>query len=68
MQQLHNELTASPDDGVLPVFRHYDINDVISSDTIICSLAHPQLLPITDHHKIICGCAICNTSEYLKNR
>ena len=30
------------------------------------SLAPPKLRPITDHQKMICGCAICNTSKYFQ--
>ena len=33
---------------------------------MICSLAPPKLLPITDNHKMMCGCAICNTSKYMQ--
>ena len=46
--------------------RHTDTKDVIVSDKIICSLSPPQLRPMTDHHKMMCGCAICNTSKYLQ--
>ena len=41
MQQLHNELIASPDDGGLLGARHADINYVIISDTMLRSLAPP---------------------------
>ena len=30
------------------------------------SLAPPQLRPTTDNHKMMCGCAICNTSKYMQ--
>ena len=43
MQQLHNEIIASPDDGGLLGSRHADKNDVIISDTMLRSLAPPQL-------------------------
>ena len=66
MQQLHNKLVASPDDGGLIGSRHDDTNDVIIRDTIIRYLAPPQLLPMIDHQKNICGCSICNTSEYIQ--
>ena len=66
MRHLHNELIASPDDGGLLGAKHTDKNDVISSDTILSSLAPLQLLPMTDNHKIMCGCAICNTSKYFQ--
>ena len=41
-------------------------NDVIISDTILCSLAPPQLRPLRDNHKRMCGCAICNTYKYMQ--
>ena len=64
MQQFHNDLIASPDDGGLLGSRHADTNDVIISDTMLCSLAPPQLRTITGNHKMICGCAMCNTSKH----
>ena len=51
MRQLHNELIASPDDVGLVRSRHSITNDVIISDTMLCSLAPPQLRPMTDNHK-----------------
>ena len=58
MQKLHNDLITSPYDGGLLVAIHADTNDVIISDTMLRSLAPPQLRPVTDHQKMICGCAI----------
>ena len=52
MQQLHNDLMASPDDGGLVGSRHAITNDVIISDTMLHSLAPPQLRPMKDNHKI----------------
>ena len=66
MQQLHNELTASTDDGGLLVSRNDNTNDVTISDTMLFYLAPPQLRPMTYHHKMMRGCAICNTSKYFK--
>ena len=51
MRQLQNEIIASPYDGGLLGIRHADTNDVIISDTMLCSLAPPQLHPMTDNHK-----------------
>ena len=65
-QQLHNDIIASPDYGGLIEARHADTNDLAISDTMLCYLAPPQLLPMTDNHKIMCGCAICNTSKYFQ--
>ena len=67
MRQLHNEIIVSPDDGGLLGARHAKINDVIISDTMFRSLAPPQLLPMTNNHKMICGCSICNTSKYMQD-
>ena len=64
MRQLHNELIASPDDAGLFGAWHDDTNYVIFSETKFCSLEPPKLFPMTYHHKIVCGCAICNTSNY----
>ena len=66
MRQLHNELIASPDDGGLLGARHAKTNDVIVSDTMLRSLAPTQLRPMIDNQKMMCGCAICNTSKYMQ--
>ena len=66
MQQFHNELIVSPDDRGLLGYKHHDKNDVIISDTMLRSLSPPQLRPMTDNHKMMCGCAICNTSNYFQ--
>ena len=66
VRQLHNELIASPDDGGLVGAIHAITNYVIISDTVLRSLAPPQLRPMIDNHKMMCGCAICNTSKYMQ--
>ena len=66
MRQLHDKLIASPDDGGLVGSRYAITNDVITSDTMLRSLAPPQLHPMTDNHKMMCGCAIFNTSKYMQ--
>ena len=66
LRQLHNELISSPDDGGLLRARHAETNDVIISDTMLRSLAPPQLRPMTDNQIMMCGCAICNTSNYMQ--
>ena len=66
MRQLHNNLTASPDDGGLLGAINADINNVIISDTMICSLEPSQLRPIPYHQKIMFDCVICNTSKYFQ--
>ena len=66
MRQFHNELIASPDNGGLLEDRQAKTNYVIISDTMLRSLSPPQLRPMTDNHKMMCGCAICNTSKYFQ--
>ena len=66
MRQLHNELIALPDKGGLLGARHHRTNEVIISDTMLRSLVPPELRPMTDSHKIMCGCTTCNTSKYLQ--
>ena len=66
MRQFHNDLIASPDDGGLVGARHAITNDVIIGDTILRYLAPPQLRPMTDNHKMMYGCAICNTFKYMQ--
>ena len=56
MLQLHNEHIASPDDVGLLGTRHADTNDVIISDTMLRSLAPPQLRPMTDNFKMMWLC------------
>ena len=66
MRQLHNEIIASPGDGGLVGARNAIANDLIINDTMLRSLAPPQLRPMTYNHKMMCGCAICNTSKYMQ--
>ena len=64
MQQFYNELIASQNDGGLLGDINTNTNDVKNSDTMLRSLAPPQLRSMIDHHKMMCSCAICNTSNY----
>ena len=66
MRQLHNELIVSPYYGGLFGARHADTNYVIISDKMLRFLAPPQLNPMTDNQKMMCGCAIFNTSKYFQ--
>ena len=66
MQQLHNDLIASPHDGDLLGSISSDKNYLIISDTILRSLAPHRLCPMTYNHKMMCGCAIVNTSKYFQ--
>ena len=63
MQQFHNDLIASPDDGGSIVAIYANINDVIISDTMLHSFAPPQLLPMTYDQKMMCGCVISSVVD-----
>ena len=66
MQQFHNKLIDSPYDGGLLGDIHANTNGVIISDTMLRSLAPPQLRPMIYQHKMMCVSAICNTSKYFQ--
>ena len=66
MRQLHNELIDSPDPGGLLGAIHAATNDVVIIYAMIFYVASPQQRPMTNHHKMMCGCAICNTSKYFQ--
>ena len=66
MRKLHNELIASTYYGDLLGAIHSDTNDVITSDTMLCYLAPPQLRTMTYHQKMMRGCSICKTSKYFQ--
>ena len=66
MLKLNIELIASPDDVGLLGAIHTNTNDVIISYIMLRYLAPPQPRPMTDHQKMMCGCAICNTSKYFQ--
>ena len=66
MRQLHNELITSLYEGGLLGASNTNKNDVIISDTIICSLSPSQLCPMIENQKTMCGCAICNTSKHFQ--
>ena len=52
MRQFHNEIIASPDDGVLLGDIHADTDNELNIDTMLSSLALPPLRPMTDHQKL----------------
>ena len=64
MRQLHNEIIASLDHGGLIGVRHANTHYVIISDTMFHSLEPTKLRPMIDNEKIMCGCAIFNTSKH----
>ena len=68
MRQLHNEIIDSPDYGGLLVVRHANTNDVIISDTMLCSLEHPQLRPLIDHQKMMWVVLFATLQSIFKNR
>ena len=66
LQQFNNELITSADAGGFIGARHADKNYVINIDTMIRSLAPPQLRPMTYHQKLMYVCTICKISKYVQ--
>jgi hypothetical protein len=67
MRQLHNELLAPPNDGGLVAgARDVLTKEAVISDTMLRSIAPPQLRQMSDRHKLMCGCEYCTTSKYLQ--
>ncbi|KAL3913497.1 MAG: hypothetical protein SGPRY_007959, partial [Prymnesium sp.] len=63
MRELHNNLIElqvekGGNGGGLP-----DVRDgqgkILMSDTVLRGLLPPQLKPATEHHKVMCGCELC---------
>ena len=66
IRQLHNKTLALPYYVGLIGSIHANKNDVIISEKYICAFAPPSLTPMTDDHKMMCGCAICKNSKYFQ--
>ena len=53
--ELNNSLVSDPNDGGLKYATDEDDN-IIISDSKLCSLFPPQLKQMSAHYKVICGC------------
>ena len=67
MRRLHNDIIGSPNDGGLLGARHAEKNDVIISDTMLTSLAPPQLCSMTYHQKISVVVPFATLQSIFKN-
>ena len=55
VRELHNRLVSDPNDGSLKYARDkYD--NIIISDSTLCSLLSPQLKQISARYKVMWGC------------
>ena len=55
VRELHNSHVSDPNDGGFRDAR-YEYDNIIISDSTLCSLLPPQLKQITARFKIMCGC------------
>ena len=55
IRELHNSLVSDPDDGGIKDARYEDDN-IIISDSTLCSLLPTQLIKMSARYKVMCGC------------
>ena len=60
--ELNNSLVSDPNDGGLKYATDEDDN-IIISDSKLCSMLPPQLKQMSAHYKVICGCKCCIFSK-----
>ena len=54
VRELHNIFVSDPNDGGLK-YAKYEGNDIIISDSTLCSLLPPQLRQMSSRYKVTCG-------------
>ena len=62
VRELHNILVNDPNDGGLKYAMDEDDN-IIISDSILCSLLPPQLKQMSTRYKVMCGCECCISAK-----
>ena len=62
VRQLHNSLLSDTNDGGLKGARDED-DDIIISDSTLCSIFPPQLKQMSACYKVMCGCECCIYAE-----
>ena len=58
VRELHNSLVSDPNVGGLKDARDEE-NNIIISDSILCSLLPPRLKKMSARYKNMCGCECC---------
>ena len=58
VRELHNRLVSDPNDGGIKYAKDEDDN-IIISDSTLCSLLLPQLKQMSARYKVICGYECC---------
>ena len=58
VRELHKSLVSDPNDGVIKDAREEDDN-IIISDSTLCSMLPYQLKQMSAHYKVMCGCEFC---------
>ena len=55
VREMYNSIVSDPNDGVLKDTR-YEYDNIIISDSKLCSLSPPQLKQMSARYKVVCGC------------
>ena len=62
VREIHNSLVIEPVDGGLKEARDAE-NNIIISDSTLCSLLPPQIKKISSRYKVMFGCECCISSK-----
>ena len=62
IRKLNNILVIDPNDCVLKYSRDEDDN-IIISDSTLCSMLPPQLKQMSERYKVMCGCDCCISAK-----
>ena len=62
VRELHNRLVSDTNDVGLKYYR-YEYDNIIISDSTLCSLLPPQLIQMSAQYKVMCGCECCITTR-----
>ena len=62
VRELHNSLVIDPNDGGMKDARDEDDN-IIISDSTLCSLLPHKLKQMSARYKVMCGCECCISAK-----
>ena len=64
IQEIHNRMVSSPEEGGIKEKRDAENNTIIS-DYAICKILPPHLNKMYARYKVICGCECCISSKIM---
>ena len=64
VQELHNSMVSSPEEGGIKEERYAD-NNIIIGDSTIRSILPPHLKKMSARYKVMCGCECCVFSRII---